>query len=49
VDEAGLRRFLTGLLPPHMVPTRLTVTAALPFTASGKIDRPALAAVQEGN
>ncbi|MEU9559342.1 amino acid adenylation domain-containing protein [Streptomyces fumanus] len=38
-----LRVHLSGLLPPHMVPTSVEVVSALPFTLSGKLDRRALA------
>lgn len=37
-----LRAFLAGRLPHQMVPARMQIRAALPMTASGKIDRRAL-------
>lgn len=46
-----LREFLRGRLPSPMVPGRVVVETVLPRTASGKIDRPALAtrAVEAGD
>ncbi|MFF7633259.1 amino acid adenylation domain-containing protein [Kitasatospora sp. NPDC008050] len=41
-DPAGLRGFLTGHLPLHLVPTAWAVLAALPLTPSGKPDLAAL-------
>ncbi|MDT0541526.1 MULTISPECIES: amino acid adenylation domain-containing protein [Streptomyces] len=38
-----LRVHLSGLLPPHMVPSSVEIVSALPFTLSGKLDRRALA------
>jgi amino acid adenylation domain-containing protein len=37
-----LRRYLAERLPEHMIPAHLIRLAALPLTASGKVDRPAL-------
>jgi amino acid adenylation domain-containing protein len=44
-DAAALRRFLAGRLPGAMVPGSFVPVAALPRTASGKVDRRALAAL----
>ena len=41
-DERVLRAFLATRLPGYMVPARVVPLAALPFTASGKVDRRAL-------
>ncbi|KUN18767.1 hypothetical protein AQJ23_39195 [Streptomyces antibioticus] len=41
-DPALLRARLTDVLPAHMVPATVTVLAALPTTANGKLDRGAL-------
>jgi amino acid adenylation domain-containing protein len=41
---SALREWLRGELPPYMVPDRLVFVAALPRTATGKIDHGALAA-----
>ena len=43
-DAETLRAFLGGLLPAAMVPRNFVVVAALPRTASGKVDRRALPA-----
>ena len=43
VDVDGGRALLKGLLPAHMLPERLVVVDTLPRTATGKIDRLALA------
>ncbi|EKT77920.1 non-ribosomal peptide synthetase, partial [Rhodococcus opacus M213] len=40
IDE--LRRFLGRTLPGYMVPTTITVLAAMPLTSTGKVDRIAL-------
>ncbi len=40
-----LRCFLAQRLPEHMLPSALTLVAAMPLTPSGKIDRRALAAM----
>ena len=42
VDLAQVRRFLLNRLPAAMVPAAFVVLDALPFTASGKLDRKAL-------
>ncbi|GAB1516579.1 amino acid adenylation domain-containing protein [Actinophytocola sp. KF-1] len=42
-DARGLRRELSRTLPQHMLPTRFLTVAALPYSPSGKLDRPALA------
>ena len=42
-DPAALRDHATGLLPAHMVPGAWSVLGTLPLTASGKVDRRALA------
>ena len=42
-QEDTLREALRRVLPAHMVPVRIGVTAALPATAGGKLDRRALA------
>ena len=34
-----LHRFLSGKLPPFMVPTSLVALEAFPLTVNGKIDR----------
>ncbi|MFC4047491.1 amino acid adenylation domain-containing protein [Dactylosporangium siamense] len=39
---AALREFLAGRLPEHLIPTVFMELAALPLSASGKIDRAAL-------
>jgi amino acid adenylation domain-containing protein len=43
VTAAELRRFAQEKLPAYMVPSFFTVLPALPLTASGKVDRKALA------
>ncbi|MQS17842.1 non-ribosomal peptide synthetase [Streptomyces kaniharaensis] len=43
-----LRARLAERLPAHLVPTAWTVLAALPLTTSGKVDRRALAADDDG-
>jgi len=42
LDPAALRAHLAESLPAYMVPATFTVLAAMPRTASGKIDRQAL-------
>jgi amino acid adenylation domain-containing protein/non-ribosomal peptide synthase protein (TIGR01720 family) len=42
---SGLRPFLAGRLPAHMVPSDLGVLDALPLTPAGKLDRRALDAI----
>lgn len=44
LDGQALRRQLAGQLPEHMVPAAVISMAALPRTASGKVDRRALPA-----
>lgn len=39
----GLRRYLSALLPEHMLPSTWFIVAALPLTPGGKVDRRALA------
>jgi acyl-CoA synthetase (AMP-forming)/AMP-acid ligase II len=39
VDEEGLRGFLSGRLPAHMVPGVFVWRAALPLAPSGKLAR----------
>lgn len=43
VDARGVRRFVAAALPTYMVPGVVRVTAALPRTPNGKLDRGALA------
>jgi amino acid adenylation domain-containing protein len=43
LDPRAVRRWLTGHVPSHMVPSRIFVVGALSLTASGKLDRGALA------
>jgi amino acid adenylation domain-containing protein/non-ribosomal peptide synthase protein (TIGR01720 family) len=45
-DAAALRHFLAGRLPASLVPAAIVALPALPRTASGKIDRRALATRQ---
>lgn len=42
-----LRAEVAGFVPPHMVPTHISLVEAIPFTAGGKIDRTAVAAILE--
>ena len=44
IDPAGLRAFLSGLLPSYMIPAVFVILAGLPVLASGKLDRAALPA-----
>jgi acyl-CoA synthetase (AMP-forming)/AMP-acid ligase II len=44
-DEAALLRWCRGRLPEYKVPVRILMRDALPYTASGKLDRPALVEV----
>jgi amino acid adenylation domain-containing protein len=43
LDESDVMRWCRGRLPEYKVPIRLLVRTNLPRTASGKLDRPALA------
>jgi amino acid adenylation domain-containing protein len=47
-STAELRRFLLELLPAAMVPAVFCATDALPLTSSGKVNRRALMAADEG-
>ena len=49
VEPRDLRGELGRLLPPYMLPTRWLVLASLPKNASGKIDRPRLRTLFEGD
>ena len=42
IVEGAIRDHLRGLLPAHMIPSRLIVLPELPLTASGKLDVSAL-------
>ncbi len=42
IDEAELRQYLAGSLPPHMIPATFTMLAELPLNSSRKLDRSAL-------
>jgi hypothetical protein len=46
-DSRDVRRYLSDVLPPYMVPARMTVVDALPLTGTGKVDRRALSDVAE--
>jgi amino acid adenylation domain-containing protein len=46
-DEKGLHAFAVAHLPPGSVPARITILESIPLTASGKVDRQALAALTE--
>ncbi|MEU1818461.1 amino acid adenylation domain-containing protein [Streptomyces roseifaciens] len=48
VGPADLHRYLTGLLPRHMVPGAVVVLDALPMTRHGKLDHRALPAPEAG-
>jgi D-alanine--poly(phosphoribitol) ligase subunit 1 len=39
VEDARLRRDLSAMLPPYMVPNRFVVSSELPKNANGKVDR----------
>jgi amino acid adenylation domain-containing protein len=45
-DSAALRLELKRRLPEHMIPSAFVVLAALPLTATGKVDRQALLAAE---
>jgi amino acid adenylation domain-containing protein len=47
-DGAELRTWLGRRLPGHMVPSAIVALDRLPLTPSGKVDRAALPAVEEG-
>jgi amino acid adenylation domain-containing protein len=49
VEVAEVRHFVTGRLPPVMVPARLAVVESLPLTANGKVDRAKLPEISAGN
>ncbi|MDO8540964.1 MAG: amino acid adenylation domain-containing protein [Opitutaceae bacterium] len=42
IDQAALKQHLQRLLPEYMVPSHFEEIAALPLTATGKVDRKAL-------
>lgn len=44
VSSSELREYLAGYLPNYMIPSAMVAVDCLPLTASGKIDRKALAA-----
>jgi amino acid adenylation domain-containing protein len=44
LDGAALRRELAYTLPPHMLPSNVTVIENMPLTPNGKVDRRALVA-----
>ena len=48
MTSAEVLKNLKELLPAHMVPKRVHTVSELPLNASGKIDRPALAAQLQG-
>ena len=48
-DAAGLRAFLRGRLPEHLVPAAFVPLAAFPVQASGKLDRSALPVPEFGS
>ncbi|MGB3485734.1 MAG: amino acid adenylation domain-containing protein [Mycobacterium sp.] len=48
LDVAALTVAMAGLVPPHMIPAKIVVVDAIPFTVGGKIDRRAVAALLEG-
>ncbi|HTJ66856.1 MAG TPA: amino acid adenylation domain-containing protein [Actinospica sp.] len=47
LDTNDVRAQLASVLPAYLLPTRYVVTAALPLSPSGKIDRAALRALPE--
>jgi acyl-coenzyme A synthetase/AMP-(fatty) acid ligase/thioesterase domain-containing protein/acyl carrier protein len=44
-SQDAMRRYLSSLLPEHMVPSSLVVVDSMPLTVTGKIDRAKLPAV----
>ena len=48
VSASGLREHVGSMLPDYMVPSAYVVLDALPLTEQGKVDRRALAALDEG-
>lgn len=46
-DSGALRTFLTARLPGYMLPTRFVAISSLPLLPNGKVDRGALAAIEE--
>ncbi|MFJ2261561.1 amino acid adenylation domain-containing protein [Streptomyces sp. NPDC087844] len=42
-ESRAIRRHLAGLLPPYMIPARITILDRLPLSGTGKVDRRALA------
>jgi acyl-coenzyme A synthetase/AMP-(fatty) acid ligase len=48
-DAMQIARALADLVGPERVPPRIRVCADLPLTANGKIDRKALAAIENGS
>ena len=46
LEPDDVRRFLTGSLPGHMVPSVLVELPELPLSPNGKVDRPALARLE---
>ncbi|HYN19946.1 MAG TPA: phosphopantetheine-binding protein, partial [Thermoanaerobaculia bacterium] len=48
VETEALRSYLSGKLPPHMVPSGFVVLDSLPLMANGKVDRLALTRLEPG-
>ena len=48
LEGQSLRRFLQQQLPEYMIPQSFVILEALPLTASGKLDRRALPAPEQG-
>ncbi|HEX6527977.1 MAG TPA: amino acid adenylation domain-containing protein [Streptosporangiaceae bacterium] len=44
ITEAAVREYLRGALPSYMQPSRIRVLSSFPVSATGKVDRAALAA-----
>ncbi|NLE80309.1 MAG: amino acid adenylation domain-containing protein [Rhodococcus sp.] len=44
IDGEGIVAAASGMLPAHMVPTRIDIWDSLPVTGNGKVDRAAVAA-----